>query len=236
MIIRDFIVIQEENLTEQTVTAILEMIGNSSLEEGDFFATEKQLEEQFRISRPVLREAISRIRALGFLRSKQRKGLIVSKPDPVRSFEQAFRYGVMDAIDISELAELRYSIEVGSVELSVFRADIGQIDQLHLLAEEYELSTRTEHPDRDQDRIELDFHRILLEASGNRMLSRMHYVLTAFFSRAEIELPGWERVNHEEKGIWEHRAIADAVGMRNAERARMLLSIHLEGLIRRSSK
>jgi len=78
--------IQETNLTEQTVKNILEMIEKSSLREGDFFATESELEEKFQISRPVLREALSRIRALGFLESRKRKGLIVSKPDPINLF------------------------------------------------------------------------------------------------------------------------------------------------------
>lgn len=66
--------IRETNLTEQTVNNILEMVEKSSLKEGDFFATESELEEKFKISRPVLREALSKIRALGFLESRKRKG------------------------------------------------------------------------------------------------------------------------------------------------------------------
>ena len=223
--------IQEANLTEQTVGLILEMVGKSSLKEGDFFATESELEEKFQISRPVLREAISRIRALGILESRQRKGLIVAKPDPIKLFEQAFQYGMMDAIDIRELAELRYAIEIGAIELAALRAGEEDLRLLSELAEEYADSVSSENPARHQDQIELDFHRTLLESSQNTMLIRMHHVLTVFFSRASVELPEWETSPVKEKGVWEHRAIAEALSRGNAERARTLLSGHLEGLI-----
>ncbi len=222
---------QDINLTEQTVNQILERIGDSGLKEGDLFATESQLEEQFQISRPVLREAISRVRALGFLESKQRKGLIIARPDPIKLFEQVFRYGIVDALDIRELAELRYTLEIGAIELSAQRASDEQIKKLFELAEEFAESIKSEHVGRSQDEIELDFHRMILEATHNTMLTRMHYILTAFFSRAEIELPDWNKSQNDEKGAWEHRAIAEALMERNAERARAILAGHLSGLI-----
>ncbi len=222
---------QDTNLTEQTVNQILEMIKKSQLKEGEFFATESQLEEQFRISRPVLREAISRIRTLGFLESRQRKGLIISRPDPIKLFEQVFRYGIIDALNIRELAELRYTIELGAIELSAKRATDEQIEKLEKLTEEFAESIKPEYAGRNQDEIELDFHRTILEATRNEMLTRMHSVLTAFFARAKVELPKWNEFENMEKGLWEHRAIAQALRERNAERARAILAGHLSGLI-----
>ncbi len=222
---------QDTNLTEQTVTRILELIRESQLKQGDLFAKESQLEEQFQISRPVLREAISRVRALGFLESKQKKGLIIAKPDPIKLFEQVFRYGIADAIDIQELAELRYTIELGAIELSAKRATAQQIEKLQKLTEEFAESIKPQYKGRHQDEIELDFHRTILEATHNNLLSRMHYVLTAFFTRAEIELPEWNKSQNDEKGAWEHRAITEALMERNAERARAILAGHLSGLI-----
>ncbi len=224
---------QVVNLTEQTVGRILEMIGERSLKEGEYFATESELEEKFRVSRPVLREAVSRIRALGFLESVKRKGLIVSKPDPIRLFELAFQYGVMNAIDIRELAELRYTIEIGAIEFAARRATETQLSALADLAEEFAATAHSDNPARGQDLIELDFHRTLLEASHNTMLIRMHNVLTVFFSRASNELPEWGTHQVKDKGLWEHLAIAEALARRNADQARAILSGHLEELINR---
>jgi len=223
--------VHETNLTEQTVKNILEMVEKSSLREGDFFATESELEEKFQISRPVLREALSKVRALGFLESRKRKGLIVSKPDPINLFEQAFQYGVMNRIDIRELSELRYTIEIGAIELAARRATAEQLQILSELVEEFAASTLSESSVRDQDLIEIDFHRTLLEASHNTMLIRMHQVLTVFFSRAGTEFPEWETRQQTCKGLWEHRSITEALRLKNAERARMILSGHLEELI-----
>jgi len=129
---------------------------------------------------------------------------IVSKPDPINLFEQAFQYGVMNRIDIRELSEL---------------------------VDEFAASTLPVNSVRDQDLIELVFHRTLLEASHNTMLIRMHQVLSEFFSRAGKEFPEWETRQQTCRGLWEHRSITEALKLKNAERARMILSGHLEELI-----
>ncbi|MCK4981293.1 MAG: FadR family transcriptional regulator [Victivallaceae bacterium] len=136
----------------------------------------------------------------------------------------------MGAIDIRELAELRYTIEIGAIELAAMRATDKQLLSLSKLADEYAASMLPNYSGREQDQIELDFHQTILKASHNTMLIQMHHVLIAFFSRAILEFPEWNMAN-KDKVSWEHQAIAEALTKRNTERARILLSGHLEQII-----
>lgn len=207
------------------------MIASSGLKPGDVLAREAELGEKFGVSRSILREAINRLRALGLLESRQCVGLVISKPDPVALFEQAFESGLMDSLDMAELAELRYTLEIGAVELVVRRATPEQLARLDELANEFAACESGRRPQRSIDDIELDFHGTYLEASHSSMLMRMHYVITSFFRRAAREMPDWDAWS-DENTIWAHRAIVQALRERSVERARAILTGHLEGLLR----
>ena len=86
-------------------------------------------------------------------------------------------------------------------------------------------------PKRSADDIELDFHRTILEASHNKMISRMHHVISAYFLRAAREMADWDIYDTKEDNVWQHRAIAQAFKARNIERARAHLSGHLAELV-----
>ncbi len=220
-----------QTLTEQTVELLRNRITSSGLSPGDTFATEAELAGEFKVSRSVLREAISRLRAVGLLESRQCVGLIVTRPDPVALFERAVQDGELDIIDLRQLGELRYTLEVGAVELAVRRADVGQLSRLAELAEEFAKTLTEKSPARSTDRVELDFHQSILQATGNVMLMRMHRVITTFFARNAEENEAWNAHGSDEQSAWEHRAIAQAFCERNVERARALLAGHLRGLL-----
>jgi DNA-binding FadR family transcriptional regulator len=208
-----------------------EIVAASGLEAGELFAVEAELEKELNVSRPVLREAVSRLRALGILRSRQGVGLIVAKPDPIALFEQAITGYAVDSVDLAQLGELRYSLEIGAVELVVKRATRAQLARLAELAEEFARSHAGEPSARMIDDVEMAFHCTILESTHNATLMRMHYVLAAFFVRSAKEVEGYAADQASERIVWDHRAIAHAFGQRSVERARALLSGHLESLI-----
>jgi len=220
-----------KNLTEQTVQRLRELITARGLEPGAPFGIEADLEKQLSVSRPVLREAISRLRALGILDSRQSVGLIIGKPDPVGVFEQALEGCAAEAMDMSELAEFRYVLEVGAVESAVRRATDEQVERLHNLAQQIADGMKAGLPVVDIDEIELKFHSTILSATQNHTLIRMHRILAAFYKRAEAEVPGWDANTASEFTNWEHLAIAKAFSQRNAEYARVLLAAHLNMML-----
>ncbi|MFH1614551.1 MAG: FCD domain-containing protein [Planctomycetota bacterium] len=218
---------ENTNLTEQTVKQIQQMIVSSSLAVGEVFATEADLEKKFNVSRQIVREAVSRLRALGLLESRQGLGLIIGKPDPIGLFEQALDGELLTLVDLKQLAELRYALEFGAIELAGRRATDAQLEKLRQLAEEFAETFAGKSNKKSADEIEFDFHRTILEATGNKMLMRMHNVISAYFVRSAKEINGWDVNKTGEDSAWEHRAIAKALSERNVERARVILSDHL---------
>jgi DNA-binding FadR family transcriptional regulator len=221
------------SLTNTTVNRLMEKISESGLKPGEPFAKEADLEKELNVSRPVLREAISRLRGLGILESRQCVGLIVSRPDPVELFGKAFQSWVVDSINLVELAEMRYSLEIGAVEIAAQRATPQQLTRLDDLAREFtqHLISKPPSPARSLDDIEFDFHRTILEATHNSMLIRMHHIIAAYFLRSAREVSGWDVQGSDENSAWEHRAIAKALADRSAERARVILAGHLSHLV-----
>lgn len=220
------------NLTETAVEHIRELMIERRLKPGDAFATEGELEERLGVSRPVLREAISRLRAIGLLESRQGKGLIAAKPDPVGLFGDSLQGRVLESLELQELAELRYTLEIGAVELVVKRATEDQLLKLQALADEYAATS-------DQargDQLDLEFHLTILNATQSTMLRRMHRVLTRYFHRGAHQIADWRDAGtwsrHREESAWEHLALARAFGERSAEQARAFMTGHLAVLLR----
>ena len=109
--------------TEQVVEQLHELVRSSDLQPGDAFATEAELQERFNVSRHVVREAVSRLRALGILDSRQSLGLIVGRADPAGLFEKAIQSWSPGSADLKELGILRYTLEIGAVEPAVKAGD-----------------------------------------------------------------------------------------------------------------
>lgn len=220
-----------KNLTEEVVAKIQNLIVARNLASEDVFCRESDLESELGVSRTIIREAVSRLRALGILESRQRVGLVVKKPDPVALFGEGMVGELFDEIDLEKLSELRYTLEVGAIDLVVKRATEQQLDKLLSIAEKFAQSLDGEKCDSLSDEIELDFHKSILEASGSPMLMRMHFIITAYFRNYTCESKQLKKEN-KEKYIWEHRMIAEALKERNGERARCILTQHLKFLIK----
>jgi GntR family transcriptional repressor for pyruvate dehydrogenase complex len=218
------------NLTEQTVSLLQKMVINSGLTAGEPFFTESQLEEKLGVSRQTIRDAVSRLRGIGILESKKRVGLVVSKPDPVGLFGQGLNTDALGSFELQQLAELRYTLELGAIDLVVQRASEQQLERLSDLAEEFAASYSIIDDTRSCDEIDRDFHQAILQASGSEMLTRIHNIISAYFSRSRLEIEGWQ-TELTEKSVWEHRLIAESLQQRDAERAKSILKAHLSNLI-----
>lgn len=198
------------------------------LREDDLFMTEAQVAERFGVSRGVAREAVSRLRALGALKSRQAKGLLVGRPDPVKLFGEALPLSVQGTQDLRSLARLRYVLEIGAVDLIVAHADDDQIEQLDAAARAFEAAQGS----GDIGAInaaDLAFHRGLLAMVDTPAVADMHGVLADYFSAEARALTG--PLASGDTAVWQHHVIVQALRQRDAEQLRAVLRQHLRGLI-----
>jgi DNA-binding FadR family transcriptional regulator len=196
--------------------------------DGSFFMTEAQLATEYGASRTVTREAVSRLQALGILEGRKRKGLLVRHPDPLRLLSNSLPSLAASPNDWRELAQLRYALEVGAIELAIRAANDEQIERLANIMRQMEIALLDETPsDRSVD-LDLEFHAQILQMTGSRLIAGMQQVLVQFF----------QRVPHSEKTatsadriIWEHRELLNAIRERDVERARAMIRLQFRATL-----
>jgi len=217
-----------DTLSNRLVDQIYADIVAAGLQEGDRFMTVDQVVQQYGVSRTIVREAVSQLRALGVLKSRQRVGLLVDRPDLVGFMARwiPFYVGSPKVEDLRRLAQLRYVLELGSVDFAVANATPEQVRHLNELAERFENLVANSGQTSETDQVEFEFHCLLLTMTRNPLISGMHRVLSDYFHAAPQSNPHWSEI--APSTVWEHRAIANAVERGDTEYVRGLLRRHLE--------
>ena len=177
------------------------------------------------MSRTVAREAVSQLHALGVVTSRRRKGVLVAQPDPVKlSARWVPMFGRVAAEKgFQLLAQWRYVIELGAVDLAVTHATDDQIKRLVMLADEFDTVAAEHGHNAEADRSDMAYHGVILEMTGNPLVAGMHQVLVDYFQVSVI----YNHPPHARKAIREHHTIAEAFQRRDLEAVRSILRSHL---------
>ena len=140
----------------------------ADLTEGDLFMTESEVTRRYAVSRNIAREAVSQLRGLGILMSRQGKGLLVAHSDPLA---RSLPFYGREPEDLKHLAQWRYVLEMGAVELAVNEATPEQTDRLEALARKYEELGSRDYTEKEDNAVELAFHSLILEMTGNPLIA-----------------------------------------------------------------
>lgn len=203
---------------------IRQRIQRERLAEGSFFMTEAQLASEYGVSRTVTREAVSRLQALGILEGRKRKGLLVRRPDPLRLLSSSLPSLAASPDDWRDLAQLRYALEVGAIELAIRHATAEQIERLAEITEQMEHALRDDTRSKRTIALDLEFHALILQMTGSRLIAGMQQVLVQFFQFA----PHSEKTaDSAERITWEHRELLNAIRDRDVERARAMIRLQI---------
>ena len=208
-------------------------IQTERLPDGSFFMTEAQLAAEYGTSRTVTREAVSRLQALGILEGRKRKGLIVRCPDPLRLFQNSLPSMVTSPDDWKDLAQLRYAIEVGAIELAIRGATDEQIERLTQIEQELEQAVQEDMQSARTIELDVKFHSLILEMTGSRLIAGMQQVLVQFFQtmpRSFLSSASAERI------CWEHRELLDAIRDRDIERSRAMIRVQIRATLDASNE
>jgi DNA-binding FadR family transcriptional regulator len=218
----------QNTMSTQLAEKIRRRIVQEQLPAGHVFMTEGQLAEEYQVSRTIVREAVSRLRALGILDGRQRKGLVVRRPDLVQLLSESLPLLTVSQDDRQELKMLRYVLEIGAIELAVRNATAAQLDQLDVLVTE--MQSCVERQDWEQAvTLDLAFHTLVLEMTGSRYIAGMQQILAEYFRN----LPEVETLDSDQAAriLWEHAELASAIRRQDLEHARVLIRMQIQNLI-----
>jgi len=161
--------LKQRRVSEEVADQLREAIFSGQLEPGDKLPPERQLAQQFRVSRSVLREALRSLERVGLLVIKRGYGggAFVSEMDKSavsRSLSVMIRLGETSVDDLTE-ARLIYEPEIA--RLAAERATEEDLTEIKRLVDEQkaELTGHTFGQPTN-----LSFHRLIAEATKNPVL------------------------------------------------------------------
>src|SRR5438552_9786961 len=156
------------SIADQIRTAIV----TGQLKEGSRLPPERELAEQFGVSRVAVRDALRALEAMGRIavRVGARGGAFVTVPSGSVVGQTMADMMMMQALTPEDIAEARLIVELGTVTLACARATQEDLARLRELCErsERELEAKTYRPE-----LSWDFHALLALAAHNGAIEGM---------------------------------------------------------------
>ena len=204
---------------------IQELIRREAIPPGGRLPTEHTLARRFRVSRPIVREAIQGLKALGVVESRPKIGLRVLPFDPTTHFDQIIPRIRTDE-ERAELYELRCLLEPAILGLAARRVTPAALERLERL-----LVTplpRGRNGVREGIARDVAFHEELWRIAGNRFVLSFRGLLLRYF--ADLERHPRRRATEGlmRKTNDQHLAIVRALKSGDVERALRELTRNLE--------
>jgi GntR family transcriptional repressor for pyruvate dehydrogenase complex len=220
---------RRETLTSQLAKSLGERITAGAYAAGSKLPTEQELVEAFGVSRTVVREAISLLKAGGMVTTRQGVGVFVAQTETARPFRvEEARLDVLR--EVIAVVELRIGVEAEGASLAAQRRTDADLAALAAATEELE---RCIDEGRDAIAADLAFHRTIAEATGNRHFTNLfNYLGALVIPRTRVQtfqLFPTSPQDYLKRINAEHRMILDAITRSDADAARAAMRLHLTG-------
>lgn len=217
--------------TQQATEALIEFIADRKIRVGDTLPPEPELAAALGVGRNSLREAVSALKGLRILESRQGSGVRLSATSPVEAAGELLRLYMRTAsADPAELYFLRRTLELGVIDRAVTQATEEDCAAITQRAEQMESEIRK--PRLNQKRIlraDLAFHRAITAPADYVLLSALNEALEQFFRIPWPEGRDQDQLRSDlEQTALDHRMITGAFITRQPQTAFLYLSKHLE--------
>jgi DNA-binding FadR family transcriptional regulator len=227
-----FTPIHQARASGEIVSQIERAIFSGELSQGDRLQSERELAEQFGVSRITVRDALRILEARGLIRVKvgATGGAFVAESSTDRVAESISTMIQLKRMTLSELAEARTVVEAATAELAAHRADAAAVSRLVQVAARARaaMSEDVTHAEAS-----MDFHVELARAAGNEVLHATVGAYRELLVPAIRDLRNERSVRNTQKV---HEEIVEAVRRHDAAGARELMVAHLADFEKRLRK
>jgi GntR family transcriptional regulator, transcriptional repressor for pyruvate dehydrogenase complex len=210
-------------VADQAIQKIKAMIISGELKPGARLPAEPTLAAQLGVSRSSLREAVRALALIQVLDVRHGDGTFVTSLEPGMLVESTgFIAELLGGGREVELFQVRRILEPAAAVLAVGRISDEAIGTLHRLVLQMEAATTVS----ELTQIDIEFHRTLTRAANNPFLSSLVDKLETETTRARQ----WNLITGEgvaEATKIEHRAIYEAVRVRDADLTRATVTTHI---------
>jgi GntR family transcriptional repressor for pyruvate dehydrogenase complex len=174
--------ISKATMTDLVEQSLQTYFKERALKPGDPLPKEIELVEAMGVSRNIIREALSRLKMLGMIETRKRRGMVMARPDILGSLEKVMNPLLIDDHILKEIFELRLVIEVGLGDILFARKTEKDLKELEAIAKKQ----IKDKPHTFRIKNEIDFHGKLYEMTGNDTLKRFQNMLLPIFGYVMI--------------------------------------------------
>ncbi len=157
---------KSEKVSDKIIAQIRDAILSGQLKPGDRLASEKELMEQFEVSKATMREALRVLEVLGLIEIRKGTGggTFVAEVDMKTTIHSLINFIHFQPVSIREITMLRYLIEPTVARIAASKATDDDVLNLRKIIGESIESVG------DELSKEIGFHRYLARMTGNTLL------------------------------------------------------------------
>ncbi|GHB52723.1 GntR family transcriptional regulator [Streptomyces viridiviolaceus] len=210
-------------VTDEAIEKIKGMIVSGALRPGDRLPKESELAADLGLSRNSLREAVRALSLMRILDVRQGDGTYVTSLDPQLLLEAlSFVVDFHRDDTVLEFLAVRRILEPAATAMAASVITERQLDALSA-----RLDALGDEPSVEElVASDLEFHRGIVQSSGNSVLCSLLDGLSGPTTRARV----WRGLTQQDavsRTLHEHRAILGALRDRDAEAARSWATVHI---------
>ena len=203
-----------ETFKDKAYVALRNVIVSSDIyrSRSDIRLDERQLAQEFGVSRTPVREAMAQLEREGFVRSVPRRGVYVVRKTKHEVIQMITAWAALESMAARLITQHATDADIAGLR-RMFATFEG--DRLHAKLDEY-------------SEVNINFHQTIIELSGNDVLMQLAENLFTHMRMIRRETIGEE--DRADRSIHDHMNIIQALEARDTERAEDLVRQHALGL------
>lgn len=221
--IANFKQVDTSSLVDRVEDNLVQLLQERKLKVGDSIPTELELTAILGVSRTVVREALLRLRMMGLIESKKKKGAVITSPDIFSILNKSMNPHILDQDTLKEIFEIRLVLEIGMADFLFQRITPEDISLLKEIVDN--------EPDASQDYLfniehEIIFHGKLYDITGNETLRKFQGMLLPIFDF--VHNSGLLKKQGQIHKYVSHKGLVDILENGSPELFRNAMRNHLE--------
>lgn len=215
--------VDNTSLVDKVEGSLVELLQEKKLKVGDAIPKELELAQALGVSRTVIREALLRLRMMGLIESKKKKGAVITSPDLFGIMSKSMNPHILDQDTLKEMFEIRLVLEIGMADFLFQRIKKEDLEELKEIVSK-------EPPVTDYHLFNIDheiaFHGKLYEITSNETMKKFQKMLLPIFDY--VHNSGLLKKQPMLKKFVSHKGLVDILENGSPELFRNGMRNHLE--------
>lgn len=174
--------IDNQSLVDKVEARLISLLHQRKLKVGDSIPKELELATSLGVSRTVIREALMRLRMMGLIDTRKKKGAIITSPDIFGNLAKSLNPYILSEETLKEIFEIRLVLEVGMADLLFRNVTPDDIKELKQIVKNEPASAKNHMFEASY---EIQFHGKLYQISKNETLTKFQSLLLPIFGFVE---------------------------------------------------